>query len=177
MSFRQLFSDFEDDDCRWEAVRSRDSKADGFFVYAVRSTRIYSRPTCKARLAQRSNISFFQTGAQAQGAGYRPCKRCRPESGVLMPEEDAVSKIRAFIKKRPMVVKPEGRGTEAILSLSQMAQQTGLSKWHFHRVFKKCVGMTPVEYFRMENDMAKLKSAKNSEDAGLSSENRLLHWP
>nr|UWK21987.1 araC-type transcriptional regulator [Trichoderma margaretense] len=158
---QQLVSDFEDDDCRWEAVQSRNTKADGHFVYAVRSTGIYSRPTCKALFAQRSNITFFQTGAQAQGAGYRPCKRCHPEAGVFMPEEDGTSKIRAFMTKRlPAAAAAAGNeGTETMLSLSQMAQQTGLSKWHFHREFKKCFGVTPVEYLRIERKAARLASA------------------
>nr|UWK22000.1 AraC-type transcriptional regulator [Trichoderma rodmanii] len=164
---QQLASDFEDDDCRWEAVQSRNAKADGLFVYAVRSTGIYSRPTCKARLAQRSNIAFFQTGAQAQGAGYRPCKRCHPEAGVFMPEEDGTSKIRAFMRKRlPAPAAPRKEGTETMLSLSQMAQQTGLSKWHFHREFKKCFGVTPVDYLRMERKAARLASAKDFEAMG-----------
>nr|UWK20061.1 AraC-type transcriptional regulator [Trichoderma albolutescens] len=172
-SSQQLAADFQDDNRRWEAVQSRNAKADGLFVYAVRSTRIYSRPTCKARLAQRSNIAFFQTGAQAQGAGYRPCKRCHPEAGILMPEEESVSKIRAFVKKRYPVAVAGKQSTETMLSLSQMAQQTGLSKWHFHRAFKKCFGVTPVEYLRMERKAAKLGSAKAFEGTrGLLSESR-----
>nr|UWK21975.1 araC-type transcriptional regulator protein [Trichoderma protrudens] len=164
-SSQELVADFENDDCRWEAVRSRNAKADGLFVYAVRSTRIYSRPTCKARLAQRSNIAFFRTGAQARGAGYRPCKRCQPEAGVLMPEKDATSKIRAFVRKRLPAVAMAARreGTESMLSLSQMAKQTGLSKWHFHREFKKCFGVTPVEYLRIERKAARHASTKESE--------------
>nr|UWK20145.1 Zn2Cys6 transcriptional regulator [Trichoderma deliquescens] len=162
-SSQQPVSDFEDDDCRWEAVQSRNPKADGLFVYAVRSTRIYSRPTCKARLAQRANIAFFETGAQAQGAGYRPCKRCHPEAGVPMPEEDGVSKIRAFMRQRVPKASAGEEGAETMLSLSQMARQTGLSKWHFHRAFKKCFGVTPVEYLRMERKAARLGSTNESE--------------
>nr|UWK20171.1 AraC-type transcriptional regulator [Trichoderma rhododendri] len=154
-----LISLFEDDDCRWEAVQSRNAKADGLFVYAVRTTRIYSRPTCKARLAQRDKIAFFKTGDQAQSAGYRPCKRCHPETGVLMPEEDAVRKIRNFMEQRLVA----SGDTKIMLSLSQMARQTGLSKWYFHRAFKKYVGVTPVEYLRMERKTAKLAIENASE--------------
>nr|UWK20197.1 AraC-type transcriptional regulator [Trichoderma psychrophilum] len=163
MSFppNSLISPFEDDDCLWEAVQSRNAKADGHFVYAVRTTRIYSRPACKARLAQRDKIAFFKTGDQAQRAGYRPCKRCHPEVGVLMPEEEAARKIRNFVEQRPVA---KG-GTEMMLSLSQMARQAGLSKWYFHRAFRKYVGVTPVEYLRIERKTAKLAIANASESA------------
>ncbi|KAM0254569.1 hypothetical protein ACHAQJ_006677 [Trichoderma viride] len=161
-SSQQLASNFDDDDCRWEAVKSRNAKADGTFVYAVRSTGVYSRPTCKARLAHRFNIAFFRTGAQAREAGYRPCKRCHPECGAHIPEEDGVSKIRAFLRERPPTTTMTTTGKDCgkmMMSLSQMARQAGLSKWHFHREFKKCFGVTPVEYLRMERKAAKLASA------------------
>ncbi|KAH6900671.1 hypothetical protein B0T10DRAFT_453184 [Thelonectria olida] len=137
---------FEDDDSRWQAVVARNSNADGFFVYAVKTTKIFCRPICKARLARRANVSFYATGQDAQRAGFRACKRCKPEMAGFMPEEAAVQKIRAFVHNKAVEL---GRdGAEARLSLSQMARQTGLSKWHFHRVFKRCVGMTPTEYLR-----------------------------
>ncbi|KAL2675488.1 hypothetical protein Neosp_011674 [[Neocosmospora] mangrovei] len=141
-----IVSLFEDDESRWQAVVSRNANADGFFVYAVRTTKIFCRPICKARLARRANVSFFETGVDAQEAGFRACKRCKPEVAGLMPEEAAVRKIRDFVQQRA----ENKDDTEARLSLSQMAKQTGLSKWHFHRVFKKCVGVTPTEYLRTE---------------------------
>ncbi|KAM0441177.1 hypothetical protein ACHAPT_000483 [Fusarium lateritium] len=141
-----LVSLFEDDASRWQAVVSRNANADGFFVYAVRTTKIFCRPICKARLARRANVSFFTSGRDAQQAGFRACKRCKPEVAGFMPEEAAVRKIRAFVQHQA-----EKKGdAEARLSLSQMARQTGLSKWHFHRVFKKCVGVTPTEYLRVQ---------------------------
>ncbi|KAF4445997.1 AraC family transcriptional regulator [Fusarium austroafricanum] len=137
---------FEDDTSRWDAVASRNINADGFFVYAVRTTKIFCRPICKARLPRRANVSFFTHGYDAQKAGFRPCKRCKPELAGFMPEEAAVRKIRAFVQQQT-----EKQGdAEVRLSLSQMARQSGLSKWHFHRVFKKCVGLTPTEYLRKQ---------------------------
>ncbi|CZR36508.1 uncharacterized protein FPRO_03232 [Fusarium proliferatum ET1] len=137
---------FEDEISRWDAVTSRNTHADGFFVYAVRTTKIFCRPICKARLPRRANVSFFANGYDAQKAGFRPCKRCKPEVAGFMPEETAVRKIRAFVQQQT-----EKQGdVEVRLSLSQMARQTGLSKWHFHRVFKKCVGVTPAEYLRKQ---------------------------
>ncbi|KAF7549171.1 hypothetical protein G7Z17_g6571 [Cylindrodendrum hubeiense] len=142
-----LISLFDDDESRWQAVVGRNANADGFFVYGVRTTKIFCRPICKARLARRANVSFYLTGRDAQQSGFRACKRCKPEIAGFMPDEMAVQKIRGFVDKRAVSGRDEG---EARLSLSQMAKQTGLSKWHFHRVFKKCVGMTPTEYLRDE---------------------------
>ncbi|KAM5355217.1 hypothetical protein ACJ41O_001863 [Fusarium nematophilum] len=137
-----LVSLFEDDASRWQAVVSRNAYADGFFVYAVRTTKIFCRPICKARLPRRANVSFFSSGGDAQKAGFRACKRCKPEVAGFMPEEKAVQKIRDFVRQRA-----ENQGDiQDRLSLSQMAKQTGLSKWHFYRVFKQCVGVTPTEY-------------------------------
>ncbi|KAH8734571.1 metal binding domain of Ada-domain-containing protein [Ilyonectria robusta] len=138
---------FDDDESRWQAVVSRNANADGLFVYGVRTTKIFCRPICKARLARRANVSFYLSGRDAQQSGFRACKRCKPELAGFMPEEMAVQKIRGFVGQR---ISNGGDDGEAMLSLSQMAKQTGLSKWHFHRVFKKCVGMTPTEYIRDE---------------------------
>ena len=135
---------FQDDASRRQAVQIRDPLADGLFIYAVKTTKVYCRPICKARLARRANVKFYQTGKDAQAAGFRACKRCKPELNGLMPEEVAVKKIRAFLTEHGS----DGRDTG--LSLSQMATKTGLSKWHFHRVFKQCVGVTPVEYLRTQ---------------------------
>jgi methylphosphotriester-DNA--protein-cysteine methyltransferase len=137
---------YDNDTSRWDAVTSRNTNADGFFVYAVRTTKIFCRPICKARLPRRANVSFFTYGHEAQQAGFRACKRCKPEIAGFMPEETAVRKIRAFVQQQT----EKQRDAEVRLSLSQMAGQTGLSKWHFHRVFKKCVGVTPTEYLRIQ---------------------------
>ncbi|KAG8411481.1 hypothetical protein J3458_015538 [Metarhizium acridum] len=136
---------FDDDEARWRAVQTRDAVADGCFVYAVKTTKVYCRPICKARLARRSNVSFYSTGAEAQNAGFRACKRCKPEMEGFMPEERAVQWIRKFVLERAGTAAEE-KG----LSLSQMAKKSGLSKWHFHRVFKRTVGVTPFEYLRNE---------------------------
>ncbi|KAM0272138.1 hypothetical protein ACHAPA_002436 [Fusarium lateritium] len=157
-----LVSLFEDDASRWDAVSSRNITADGSFVYAVRTTKIFCRPICKARLPRRANVSFFTNGYDAKQAGFRACKRCKPEIAGFMPEEVAVRKIRAFVQQQT-----EKQGdAEARLSLSQMARQTGLSKWHFHRVFKRCVGVTPTEYLRIQRQG---QEAQNSLQRGETS--------
>ncbi|KAF4337807.1 family transcriptional regulator [Fusarium beomiforme] len=155
-----LTSLFEDEISRWDAVTSRNTNADGFFVYAVRTTKIFCRPICKARLPRRANVSFFTHGHDAQNAGFRPCKRCKPEIAGFMPEEAAVRKIRAFVQQQ---TEKQG-GAEVRLSLSQMARQTGLSKWHFHRVFKKCVGVTPTEYLRKQRQGQGVQTLMENEE-------------
>src|ERR1700677_3066391 len=79
------------DEERWQAVKRRDPAFDGAFLFAVRTTGIYCRPSCASRAAKRENVSFFETGAQAEKAGYRACKRCRPDKlGALDPQIEAV---------------------------------------------------------------------------------------
>ncbi|KPM45940.1 hypothetical protein AK830_g638 [Neonectria ditissima] len=160
---------FEDDESRWQAVSSRNANADGFFVYAVKTTKIFCRPICKARLARRANVSFYSSGRDAQQSGFRACKRCKPELAGFMPEERAVQKIRGFVSARASQVGDDGA---VALSLSQMARQTGLSKWHFHRVFKKCVGMTPTDYLREERARQSVGGrAFDGQDSWLESQN------
>ncbi len=84
---------FSTDTKKWLAVQSKDKKADGLFVYAVRTTKIFCRPVCKARLARRSNVAFYESAHEAERAGYRACKRCKPTTSGAMPEEDAVNKV------------------------------------------------------------------------------------
>ncbi|PHH73190.1 hypothetical protein CDD83_4796 [Cordyceps sp. RAO-2017] len=140
-SFLAAASPFDDDASRWQAVQERDFLADGFFVYGVKTTKIYCRPVCKARLARRANVRFFATGLQAHRAGFRACKRCKPELDGFMPEERAVRLVRAFVASHPVDAQPSP-------SLGDMAARCGMSRWHFHRVFRKCVGVTPYEFLR-----------------------------
>lgn len=144
--FLPAASSYADDASRWAAVQNKDMHADGTFVYAVKTTKIYCRPICKARLPRQANVAFYTTGSEAQAKGFRACKRCKPDLDGSMPEELAVRKIKAFIEDE--AASSGGK----MLSLSQMAKQTGLSKWHFHRVFKKCAGMTPSEFLRGQRD-------------------------
>ncbi|KAH8122392.1 hypothetical protein FP744_10001156 [Trichoderma asperellum] len=141
---------FENDDSRWQAVQDRDINSDGLFVYAVRSTKVFCRPVCKSRHPRRSNVSFYATGKQAQLSGFRPCKRCKPELEGLMPEETAVQKIREFLQELERTAANNEDSCQ--LSLSQMARQAKVSKWYFHRVFKKSVGVTPVQYLKIWRD-------------------------
>ncbi|KAI9172267.1 family transcriptional regulator [Paramyrothecium foliicola] len=139
---------FTDDASRWAALVARDTAAEGHFVYAVKSTKIYCRPVCKARLARRANVTFYATGSHAQRAGFRACKRCKPELAGRMPEEAAMRKIRGLVQSAGVAKQ------DNLLTPAQMAERTGLSRWHFHRVFKKCTGVTPAEYLKLQRTSA-----------------------
>ncbi|KFA60844.1 hypothetical protein S40285_06193 [Stachybotrys chlorohalonatus IBT 40285] len=155
---------FQDDSTRWQAVKARDASADGAFVYAVRSTKIYCRPICKARLPRQANVTYYTTGQLAQHAGYRACKRCKPDLAGLMPEDEAVRKIWAFLNAGSFATSTD---QDPRASLGQMAKQAGLSKWHFHRVFKRCIGVTPIEYLNLQriNTAAASGSSSYNTDA------------
>ncbi|PPJ52847.1 hypothetical protein CBER1_11263 [Cercospora berteroae] len=132
-------SHFTTDSTRWHAVRTKDRKADGQFVYCVKTTRIYCRPICKARLARYSNVEFFDTGPEAVAAGYRACKRCRPELEIFVPQADrAIERIC-----KTLDALSEGA---SVPSLETLAKEASLTKYHFHRSFKKATGLTPREY-------------------------------
>ncbi|KAL6889161.1 metal binding domain of Ada domain-containing protein [Trichoderma evansii] len=152
-SFKTLF---ENDDSRWQAVQDRDVNSDRLFVYAVKSTKVFCRPVCKSRHPRRCNVSFYATAQQAEAAGFRACKRCKPQVEGFMPEEMAVLKIREFLQEwERKALNNEG---SCQLSLSQMARQAKVSKWYFHRVFKKAVGVTPVQYLRIWRDTIQLQN-------------------
>lgn len=121
---------------RWQAVLGRDRTADGSFVYAVATTGVYCRPTCPARRPRRENVAFFDTGEAARAAGFRACRRCRPDApGAAHPHallvETACRRIEA---------------ADEPLSLAELAADARLSPWHFHRLFKTITGLTPKAY-------------------------------
>ncbi|KAK3645202.1 hypothetical protein LTR56_009252 [Elasticomyces elasticus] len=124
---------------RWRAVASRDSNYDGIFVYCVKTTKIYCRPVCKARLARRSNVEFRDTAEDAESDGYRACKRCQPQSYCSsQPEAEKIRRI--------CMVLDDLSADAPLPGLKTMAETAGLSRYHFHRQFKKVTGMTPREY-------------------------------
>ena len=125
-----------ENDPRWAAVIARDTKADGQFYYSVKTTGVYCRPSCAARTARPENVQFHATCEQAEQAGFRPCKRCKPDQPSLVERHSAmVTKICRFIEKS---------GT--LPSLGELAAQAGLSPYYFHRIFRTVTGLTPKAY-------------------------------
>jgi AraC family transcriptional regulator of adaptative response/methylated-DNA-[protein]-cysteine methyltransferase len=124
------------DEERWAAVVRRDRHADGLFYYAVQTTGVYCRPSCPARLARRENVQFHATCEAAEQAGFRPCKRCRPNAAALA-EQHAVA-----VEKACRIIEH----AEDMPNLDALAAAAGLSRYHFHRVFKAITGVTPKAY-------------------------------
>ncbi len=125
-----------EDDPRLAAVRRRDARADGRFLYSVATTGVYCHPSCAARPALRHNIAFHATRADAERAGFRPCKRCQPD---LPPraERDA-----ALVAAACRLIE----GAEEVPPLAALAASAGLSAAHFHRLFRRVAGVTPQAY-------------------------------
>ena len=125
-----------DDEQRYQAAAAKDARFDGVFFTAVRTTGIYCRPSCPAITPKRSNVTFYSTAAAAQQAGYRACKRCRPDKlGAPDPKVEAVKRACERIA-----------AAEEAPSLGDLAARAGMSPFHFHRVFKKVTGVTPKAY-------------------------------
>jgi AraC family transcriptional regulator of adaptative response/methylated-DNA-[protein]-cysteine methyltransferase len=122
-----------DPDSCWQAVCSRDSQYDGQFVFAVHSTGIYCRPSCPARRPLRRNVSFQRTPAEAEQAGFRPCRRCSPQG--LSPAEQLDQLVSAACRLLDSSDKPP--------TLAQLAARIGLSASHLARAFKARTGLTP----------------------------------
>jgi AraC family transcriptional regulator of adaptative response/methylated-DNA-[protein]-cysteine methyltransferase len=127
---------FVTDEARWSAVVRRDRSADGAFYYAVSTTGVYCRPSCASRLARRDHVSFHETSAAAERAGFRPCKRCRPNGPALEARHAAA--VAAACRLIETADQPP--------ELDQLAHAAGLSRFHFHRVFTDATGLTPKAY-------------------------------
>jgi AraC family transcriptional regulator, regulatory protein of adaptative response / methylated-DNA-[protein]-cysteine methyltransferase len=150
---------------RWDAVLHRDQAADGRFVYAVASTRIYCRPSCPSRRPQRHRVSFFSTPDAAEAGGYRPCKRCRPRQ----VETETLRRVREAQRYLE-------RHLDETVTLERLGRALGMSPYHLQRTFKRMTGMSPRAYAgarRMERMKTGLKQgdsvSRASYDAGFSS--------
>lgn len=123
-------------DPRWQRVLARDATADGQFFYSVRTTGVYCRPSCGARQARPENVDFHLTAEAAEAAGFRPCKRCKPNQAIL--EKEYAAKVAAACRLI--------EHAEAAPNLAQLAAHAGWSTFHFHRIFKSITGLTPRAY-------------------------------
>lgn len=123
-------------DPRWPIVVARDARADGDFYYSVKTTGVYCRPSCAARLARPENVQFHLTREAAELAGFRPCKRCKPDQLSLeLQYAEKVTKACRIIEE-----------SQEMPSLDSIAEAVSMSAYHFHRIFKQFTGVTPREY-------------------------------
>jgi AraC family transcriptional regulator of adaptative response/methylated-DNA-[protein]-cysteine methyltransferase len=157
------------DDDRYEAVRRRDRALDNQFFYAVRTTGVYCRPSCAARLARRENVFFYASCAAAEQAGFRACKRCRPN------EESQLARHAATIARACRLID----NAEEMPALADLAREVGISPYHFHRLFKQVTGVTPKAYAnarlaaRLQQGLSRSASVTEAiYDAGFSSSSR-----
>ncbi|RFU60305.1 bifunctional transcriptional activator/DNA repair enzyme AdaA [Bacillus sp. V59.32b] len=124
-----------DEELLWDALRSFDKTYDGVFFYAVKSTGIFCKPSCKSRTPLKSNVRYFSISSLAMEEGFRPCKRCRPD--LVHPYEEAV------VEAAKTMIELE---YTASITLDRLAISVGVSKYHLQRVFKRKTGISPLEY-------------------------------
>ncbi|WP_236179069.1 MULTISPECIES: bifunctional DNA-binding transcriptional regulator/O6-methylguanine-DNA methyltransferase Ada [Pseudomonas] len=125
-----------EDDPRWAAVLARDARADGQFVYAVKTTGIYCRPSSLARLPKPQNVEFFETAEEAEAAGYRPSRRVNKDQTEVAAQHAAT--VAAACRQI--------EASDTFPALNDLAKAAGLSAFHFHRIFKTATGLTPKGY-------------------------------
>lgn len=155
----------------WAQVMARDIKADGSFVYAVRSTGVFCRPSCPSRRPRREMVEFFGSPVDAQQAGYRACRRCTPADRNAQLEK--VEAARRYIDQNIQ------QNSDTTLNLGAIARHVGLSPFHFQRLFKRTLGISPRQY-QQARRAGKFRSALQTEaritdaiyEAGYSSSSR-----
>lgn len=154
-----------DADFAWDAFLRRDRAFDGQFVGAVKTTKIYCKPSCPARHPLRKNVVFYELAAEAKAAGFRACLRCRPDD--IGRDEVALRRALELI------------GSDEPLSLNALADAVGYAPHHFHRLFKRAIGVTPANYARGKRlERAEMALADNGRitdaiyDAGYSGPSR-----
>lgn len=156
-------------DPRWASVVSRSASADGAFFYSVNTTGVYCRPSCGARQARPEHVRFHHTREDAERAGFRPCKRCKPDQSSL--SEQHAAKVTVACR----LIETSSR----VPTLEELADRAGLSAYHFHRVFKAVTGLTPRQYALAHRGKRVRKALDRSEtvtraiyDSGYSSNSR-----
>ncbi len=160
---------FSSDEARWQAVVERDPKADGKFVLSVKTTGVYCRPSCAARRPRRENVQFHSSCEDAERAGFRACKRCQPRGPALA--EEYAAKVAAACRTIETA--------DQLPSLDALAKAAAMSRFHFHRVFRKVAGLTPKAYAvahraeRMRQELPKRNSVTEAiYEAGFNSNGR-----
>jgi AraC family transcriptional regulator of adaptative response/methylated-DNA-[protein]-cysteine methyltransferase len=159
------------DDQRWQAVLDRNRAKDGAFVFAVRTTMIYCRPSCPSRRPKRDNVRFFPVPEAAEAHGFRPCRRCRPRDTRPIDTRAAlVRRVCREIDARP----------ETSPRLTDLGETLRVSPSHLQRTFKQIIGISPREYAEarrlgsLKTHLRERRSVTEAQyEAGLSSSSRL----
>src|SRR5690348_2329945 len=160
---------------RWDAVKNRLRPADGTFVFAVRTTKIYCRPSCPARRPKPENILYFPSPREAEAAGYRACLRCRPN--IASPNSDSARMVQQLCARIDAAL---ADNSEARLTLAELSRSLGASSHQIQRLFQRVLGISPRQYTDARR-MTQLKSslrkgekiAMATYDAGFGSSSRL----
>ena len=171
-------------DARWSAVQTRDKRADGNFVYAVRSTGIYCKPSCPSRRPRREHVAYFPLPAAAEQKGFRACKRCKPQlARVQDPRTDAVARVCREIDRQVQNaggLASESARSDFLLTLPTLGKVAGLGSHQLERAFRSVMGISPRQYAdarRMQWLKSKLKKGNDVTtalyDAGFGSSSRL----
>ncbi len=152
---------------KWQQVMARDARQDGRFVFAVRTTGVYCRPSCPSRRPRRESVEFFSNPNEAERAGYRACLRCKPTE--VSAQAQYVTRARQLLDN-----------AEGVMTLNTLSKRVGLSPFHLQRLFKRATGLSPREY-QSARRMQQVKSGlRNGDDvttaiydAGFGSPSRL----
>ncbi len=126
------------DEVKWQAIVECSREYDGFFFYGVKTTGIFCRPSCKAKTPAKANVVFFADAGSAMDAGYRPCKKCRPDKKTYEPDIELAGKVKELLEK--------SYSEDTVFT--KTAKQLGVSKNHLARIFKQAEGVTPSHYIR-----------------------------
>lgn len=124
------------DNEKWQAIVSCDKSYDGLFLYGVKTTGIFCRPSCRAKTPLRANVVFFDNTAYAKEAGFRPCKKCRPDKEVFEPDLEFVKKAKDIFDAN----------YDKSMGLTRVSKKLGVSTNHLVRLYKQHYGLTPIEY-------------------------------
>ena len=158
------------DEARWRAALVRDARADGEFVIAVRTTGVYCRPSCPAKRPKRENVRFYKTPAEAERAGFRACKRCKPQVERFEPQVDLVARVCHHIDTH----------LDLSLTLARLAEVANVSPHHLQRTFKRLIGISPGQYVKSRRVASLRRELRNGHsvtsamyDAGYGSSSRL----
>jgi len=144
---------------KWQQVMERDARQDGRFVFAVRTTGVYCRPSCPSRRPRRDSVEFFSGPNEAERAGYRACLRCKPT--------EISSQAQFVIRARAILDNAEG-----VVTLQELSRQVKLSPFHLQRLFKRATGLSPREY----QSARRMQSVKASALRAGSTKKRPSNW-